>query len=401
MAMSREDNELLTRVTGEAPMGRMLREWYWVPACVSSTLEADGAPVRVQLFGERFVAFRSTDGRVGFFNEACPHRKASLAIARNEDNALRCIYHGWKFSVDGRTVEVPTEARNPEAFAARVPLRHYPTREAGGIVWVWLGRGAQPPRFHDLAFTDMDEAHRRPHFQVVRANWVQGLETTMDSSHASVLHQSQLEAFRIPMQLGQYKAPLFDVEETPYGFRYAAIRGMDDGQRFVRVSQFVLPWYSVISIPHFDAIIFFSVPIDDTTTAYWTVPHRRDAPLPDSPWTRVTDPHDFPPAVPGTADTHWGQDRKLMQAGHFTGFPQHLTTEDFVVMESQGGLLDRSDEFLNAADRAVLQIRRSLLRAVRRHMAGEGPEALPEGFRYGEVKPQQMTVAEGMDWRER
>src|SRR5690606_10281083 len=99
----------LTQVCGNAPMGRMLREHWWVPAALSDKLEADGAPLRVQLFGKRYVAFRATDGRVGFFNEACPHRGASLALARNEDNALRCIYHGWKFGVDGVTLEVPTQ----------------------------------------------------------------------------------------------------------------------------------------------------------------------------------------------------------------------------------------------------------------------------------------------------
>jgi phthalate 4,5-dioxygenase len=401
MPMSKEDNELLTRVTNGAPMGAMLREWNWIPACVGAQIVADGAPLRVRLFGERFVAFRSTDGRVGFFNEACPHRHASLALARNEDNALRCIYHGWKFSVEGKTVEVPTEARNPEAFCARVPLRHYPTREAGGIVWAWLGKGDTPPRFPDFAFTTMGPENRLPHYQTVRANWVQGLETTMDSSHASVLHQSQLDAFYIPKQLGQYKAPLFEVEAQPYGFRYAAIRMTQEGDRFVRISRFVLPWYSVISIPHVDAMLFFSVPIDDETTAYWTVPHRADAPPKKTPWTVFDDPGNYPPAVPGGPENHWGQDRALMKQGHFTGFPQHLTTEDFVVMESQGAILDRTDEYLNAADSAVQQIRRSLLKSVRRFMAGEGPEPLPADFNYADTKPAQMNLAPGVDWRER
>lgn len=401
MPMSKEDNELLTRVTNGAPMGAMLREWTWIPACVGSQIVADGAPLRLRLFGEQFVAFRSTDGRVGFFDEACPHRRASLALARNEDNALRCIYHGWKFSVDGRTVEVPTEARNPEAFCKQVPLRHFPTREAGGIVWVWLGKGERPPKFHDFAFTSMGPENRLPHYQTVRANWVQGLETTMDSSHASLLHQSHLEAFEIPKQFGRYKAPLFEVEAQPYGFRYAAIRITQEDEQFVRISQFVLPWYSVIAIPQYDAILFFSVPIDDETTAYWSVPHSAKGPLKETPWTRLTDPGNYPPAVPGGPENHWGQDRALMKQGHFTGFPQHLTTEDFVAMESQGRILDRSNEFLNAADSAVLQIRRSLLKAVRRFMAGHGPEPLPQDFRYSDVRPEQMNLARGEDWRQR
>src|SRR5437868_925448 len=110
--MSPEDNELLTRVENGAPMGRLLRENYWFPAVIDERLTPDGRPVGFRILGENFVAFRSTDGRVGVFDEHCPHRRASLLLARNEDNALRCLYHGWKFGVDGTVLEVPTEPNN-------------------------------------------------------------------------------------------------------------------------------------------------------------------------------------------------------------------------------------------------------------------------------------------------
>ena len=137
--MTPQDSQDLTRVGPGTAMGAMLRE-YWVPACRSARLEADGAPERVRLFGENFVAFRATDGRVGFMQEACPHRCASLALARNEDNGLRCVFHGWKFSVEGKCVDAPTEpGAQRERFAASVPVRSHPTHEAGGLV-------ARPPR---------------------------------------------------------------------------------------------------------------------------------------------------------------------------------------------------------------------------------------------------------------
>jgi len=128
--MKPEDNYLITRVENGAPMGHMLRENFWFPAALSCKLVAGKSPLRVRLLGEQFIAFRSTDGRVGFFDENCPHRRASLALARNEDNALRCIFHGWKFSVDGTVLEVPTQPNNAADFCTRVPLRHYPVREA-------------------------------------------------------------------------------------------------------------------------------------------------------------------------------------------------------------------------------------------------------------------------------
>src|SRR5438105_3088220 len=126
--LSAADNAYLTRVEDGAPMGRFLRENYWFPAILSVKLLADGDPQRVKLLGDRLVAFRSTDGRVAIFNEACPHRRTSLALARNEDNALRCIYHGWKFGVDGTVLETPTQPYEQEAFCKKVPLKSYPTR---------------------------------------------------------------------------------------------------------------------------------------------------------------------------------------------------------------------------------------------------------------------------------
>lgn len=177
--LSKEDNERLTRVGPGTQMGEMLREC-WTPAVRSAALEADSAPQRVRLLGENFVAFRATDGRIGFFAERCPHRCASLALARNEDNALRCIFHGWKFDVSGEVVEVPTEPADRRAeFAARVPLKHYPAREAGGLVWVYLGRRATPPKFFDFEF-HQPPADSLLRCAIVHGNWLQGFEGQLD-----------------------------------------------------------------------------------------------------------------------------------------------------------------------------------------------------------------------------
>jgi phthalate 4,5-dioxygenase oxygenase subunit len=102
--LSPEDNELITRIGTGTPMGNVLRR-YWIPALMSRELvEPDGEPVRVKLLGEKLVAFRDTQGRVGLVDEYCPHRRASLWFGRNEENGLRCVYHGWKFDVDGMCV---------------------------------------------------------------------------------------------------------------------------------------------------------------------------------------------------------------------------------------------------------------------------------------------------------
>src|SRR3954471_9947777 len=153
MAMKREDNDRLTQVGPGTPMGRMLRQ-YWTPAIRSKALEADGEPLTVRLFGQDFVAFRTTDGSVGFMDEACPHRGVSLALARNEENGLRCIFHGWKIGLEGKVLEVPSEPVGSN-LASKVRVRKIHVRDAGGVVWVWLGDGEQPPQFPNFEFTEL------------------------------------------------------------------------------------------------------------------------------------------------------------------------------------------------------------------------------------------------------
>jgi phenylpropionate dioxygenase-like ring-hydroxylating dioxygenase large terminal subunit len=403
MALTHEENDRLTRVANGAPMGEMLKKHCWIPAALSEKLIADGAPLRVRLLGENYVAFRATDGRVGLFDEACPHRGASLALARNEDNALRCIYHGWKFSVEGVTVEVPTQASNAAEFCKRVPLRHYRTREAGGIVWVWLGTGEPAPKFPNFEFTGLPKDHFVVHKQTGRFNWVQAVETTMDSAHAGVLHQSHVSSMGALAHAAQNQAPVYAIEERPYGFRYAGIRALDNGEQYVRVNSFVLPWYGVIAprqLPYEGGATFFAVPIDDENSTYWTVRYRVDQPIEKDAVTSFTDPADWPPAVPGNADNNWGQDRELMRRGHFTGFPQHLTTEDLVIVTSQGPIVDRTREFLNSGDGALVRLRRLLLQAVGEFAEGRTPAlAQHDQIDYARIRAGAGVIPAKSDWR--
>src|SRR5487761_1732120 len=174
--LTREENELLCRVGPGTPMGNLMRE-YWMPILRGEALEVGGAPLRVRLLGENFVAFRTDDGRIGLFDEGCPHRCTSLALARNEDNALTCIFHGWKIDVSGKVVEVPSEPPERRAeFAAKVRVKHYPVREAGGVIWVYVGRREQPPTFYNFEFNALPPEQTFPIRAVMRCNWFQGVE---------------------------------------------------------------------------------------------------------------------------------------------------------------------------------------------------------------------------------
>src|SRR5712691_8421489 len=107
--LSKQDNEILVKVGPGTLIGNLLRR-YWTPALLSTEIpDADGTPVRVRLLGEDLVAFRDTDGKVGLMDVNCPHRGTSLFFGRNEEGGLRCVYHGWKFDVNGQCVDMPSE----------------------------------------------------------------------------------------------------------------------------------------------------------------------------------------------------------------------------------------------------------------------------------------------------
>src|SRR5436305_1184695 len=138
--LPKEDNEILCRVGPGTPMGNMLRQ-YWFPAIPSFELPSpDSPPKRVRLLGEDMVAFRDSNGEVGLFTNSCPHRGASMFFGRNEEAGLRCVYHGWKFDVNGTCVDMPSEPAESN-FKNKVQARAYQIGRASCRERVWISGG--------------------------------------------------------------------------------------------------------------------------------------------------------------------------------------------------------------------------------------------------------------------
>jgi phenylpropionate dioxygenase-like ring-hydroxylating dioxygenase large terminal subunit len=407
--LTRADNERLTQVGPGTPMGEMLRE-FWTPAARSAALEADGAPLRVRLLGENFVAFRATDGQVGFFQENCPHRGASLALARNEENGLRCIFHGWKFDISGRCVDTPTEPAEQRAeFCTRVPLRHYPVQEAGGMVWVYLGRRETPPKMFDFEF-HAPPADALIRCGIVHGNWLQGFEGQLDSAHLGMLHASSTAGDR------QYKdrlnkfarhntSPRFETIEQPYGFREAALRDLGDGTVYARIREVVFPYYSFIPGDHGQPrLVVATVPIDDEWSAHWYYYMNPFGPVPQ--WYRDwavkgTTPNDDDYSEDmGSLANMWRQDRAAMKAGHWSGILGNFTYEDFIVEESMGPIADRSQEFLGSSDLVIVRARRLLQKALQDHAEGRLPFGLDQNLDYSRIRALATCFPASRDWRE-
>lgn len=399
--MNREDNELLTRVENGAPMGEMIRHHHWIPAARAGRVVADGAPIRVRLLGENYVAFRASDGRLGFLDEGCPHRGVSLALARNEDCALTCIFHGLKIHVSGEVLDVPTAGKHSAEVASKIKVRHYPTREAGGLVWVWLGTGA-PPRFPDLPFTHVPETHVFVATTQIPVNYLQGLEATLDSSHIAFLHRDWLPQLGASYaSAADDLAPTYEIEEMPYGFRAAALR-QSGGAVHVRSNEFVMPFHSSTPPgPPGEGTYQILVPIDDVNALWilvrWSsnlVDGERIQTLTAKPGADVD--NWVPPL--GGPEVYWGQDREAMKNGSFSGFKEGLLTEDTVVQISMGPIVDRTKEFLLPSDQAIIRLRRLLLRAVRDHMEQKRPLGADPNIRYGNLMGVAGVIPAGEPW---
>src|SRR5690606_37163717 len=147
----------------------------------------DCPPVRIRLLGENLIAFRDSAGRTGLFDNACPHRGASMFFGRNEEECLRCVYHGWKFDVNGTCVDMPSEPAESN-FKNKVRIRAYKTRDVNHVIWVYMGPNEEPPPFPNFDIVTLPTDHvSKPRLMMEEANWFQNLEGDIDSVHIDYL----------------------------------------------------------------------------------------------------------------------------------------------------------------------------------------------------------------------
>jgi len=394
--LSPEDNELLCRVEGDAPMGRLMRA-HWIPACLSEEVaERDGPPVRVRLLGEELVAFRDTSGRLGVLDEHCPHRRASLALGRNEECGLRCLYHGWKIDVEGNIVDRPSEPATA-GVDRRGKHRTYPCRESGGFVWVWMGDAETPAVFNPPAWAPSPDIRTSIVKMHVNCNWAQVLEGAIDSAHSSNLHSTDMVPVSLDDGTAQQewrrpsidKAPRLHVERTSWGFRYAAVRHPLESATthdYLRITLFVAPFTVLIPPnPRYNLAIL-NIPQDDTHTMFYFIAWSRGPGIAQDDWRKFCGAEvgidvDRQFRSVRTKDNDYLQDRQAMMRGNHTGIVG-IPNQDMAMWETMGPIADRSKERLGVSDVAIVHFRRIMVdaaRAVRDGGAaiGTGPGAVP------------------------
>lgn len=391
--LSVEENDLLCRVGPGTAMNKLGKR-YWLPAYRSDAVEAGGAPERIELFGEKYIAWRAEDGRLGFFDEACPHRRVSLALARNENCALTCIYHGWTFGVDGKVLDVPSEPlANRENLRSRVKLNHYAVKEVNGVIWVFLGDQDKVPPFPEFEFNTLLPAQVLPMRAVTHCSWLQTLEAAIDSAHLNFLHNGHVDVMNGDESVEDWKlmeasAPRFELEKTKYGFKEAAIRDLPDGSTYLRLRHMALPFFSMVGFkPGAPMLVVASIPINDTCNAQWLFTFTTQdsilallaAGQSDSNDSAMpTNLNNFAEGV-GNADNLWNQDREFMKT-HWSGIHGPLPLEDIVVTESMGSIVDRTKETLGSSDVIIMKNRRFVLSMLKQIEKGEAPDI--EGYSF-------------------
>lgn len=413
--LTKEENDLLCRVEGDAPMGQIMRR-HWMPAClIEEVPEPDCDPLKLRIFGEDLVVFRDTEGRVGVLDEMCPHRRASLVFGRNEECGLRCLYHGWKIDVEGNVVEMSSEPPG-SGFAEKVKHKAYPVREGAGFVWVYMGPAETMPEWQPPVFQPTPDTRIAIAKIHIDCNWAQILEGAIDSAHSSSLHSSDMVPARVPgaaatdvnwLRPSTDKAPRMQVQRTPFGFRYAAIRrpiANPQTHDYIRTTLFIAPYSALIPPNNLYNVAIVHVPTDDTHTAFHFIAFGGASCPSTEEWRKFLhaqvgiDVDKYFRKVRTRANNYL-QDRKAMKLGNYTGVPG-IPNQDIVMWETMGPIADRSQDRLGASDLAIVEFRRQMVEAVKEFLAGGAAIGTAEPrIPQNKLNSFEGVVPKSTDWR--
>ncbi len=430
--LSKEDNDILCRVGPGTPMGELMRE-YWLPALLSSELPSpDCPPTRLRLLGENLVAFRTTSGKVGIVVSACPHRGASLFFGRNEEEGLRCVYHGWKFDVTGACVDMPSEPAESN-FKTKVKTRAYPCQERGGVIWAYMGSRETRPPLPDIEPNMLPEGEYAIEKTMRECNYMQSLEGDIDTAHLSFLHTGALKLEDLRQGSYSYyamkdRAPRYDVIDTEYGTSYGTYRPAEADTTYWRIAHFLMPFYSMIPTGVLGMQVYARawVPLDDEHSMLWSF-MSRSAPIGagenssnrpaesnngDGPARARSGGSSFGEMRPNSSD-FLGKFRPLADRGNdylidrdkqarnesFTGIPT-IPLQDQAVTESMGPIYARSNEHLGTSDRMIIAVRRALLDAAKGLRDQGAVHQTVDNAKLYRVRPVEIMLPEQVDWFE-
>jgi phthalate 4,5-dioxygenase oxygenase subunit len=344
--------------------------------------------MRLMLLGEPLIAFRDSSGRVGVLDHQCPHRCASLFLGRNEENGIRCVYHGWKFDVDGRCLEMPNVPPQQD-FKEKVRAKSYKVRECAGLVWVYMGARAEAPPMPMLEALFVPEADLNVSLLQRESNWLQGLEGDIDTSHFGFLHAGSIKAEDFEeghpaRHTVANRAPEYKVADTGWGTMYGAYRRDASGQMHWRMAHFCFPfWTQTPNADIADHVVAKAwVPMDDTHTILVSIFGGRARGSTYSSMALKRGGGAIPGAEPlvylpnstdwygrwrpvQNAGNDWQIDRQAQRANLIYSGVRNIVMQDQAVTESMGAIVNHAKEHLAPSDLMIARTRRRLLTAAR------------------------------------
>ena len=419
--LNHEKNKLLTEIGPGTPMGTMMRR-HWIPAVLSSELQGpDSGPVRIRLLGENLIAFRDSKDRVGILDALCPHRRAPLYFGLNENGGLTCVYHAWKFDVNGNCMQLPHLANDPEKMS-RIKTKSYPCKEVGGIVWTYMGPGGEMPEMPCFDWVDLPDDQTFMTKQLVDCNYSQAIEGDMDPFHVSILHMTTDDQRRYQSMEGDEQdyvgepedgvlslehefrliaadpVPEITVYRTPFGVFSGARRVADADKSYWRMNQFILPFYAGTPwTENYAAQCNVWVPRDDVSTVVWRIHYDPGQPLREDvverlgsgwdahiPASEYAEPTSEPQSEwypKRNRSNDYGYDRKSQKEGpNSVAGIAGIWAQDRIMTEGMGPVIDRTEESLMPGDAPIIEVRKCLLNAA--GASDKSADVPIEGVRY-------------------
>lgn len=392
--LSAKDNSYLNTSEANTPMGNYLR-CHWHPVALSEEVALpDCAPIRLKIMGEDLLLFRDTRGRTGLIEPFCAHRGADLFFGRNEECGIRCIYHGWKYDINGNCIDMPNIPKDA-AYHGKIKIKAYPTKEFADMVWAYLGPPElQPAEIPQLEAGLVPNDHRYVTKRIVDCNWTHSMEGALDTAHFSFLHMpapayrkddsSNIAADESRIRwLRNDPVPRFKIIEHEVGFLIGGARNAEPGDHYWRLTQFMLPTHSITpsAMPNETYYGYSWVPIDDHSCWMFVYAWHPSMPIPQEERGKYVKGGygQFAELGPGyvplrNRSNNYLMSREEQKTVSFTGI-RGIAEQDQMAQESQGYIVDRTKENLSPTDVGIIRFRKLLLQEAKAFENGIKPEA--------------------------
>jgi len=357
--LNREENQLLTSVGPGTPAGQLLRR-YWHPIAPADELTDLKPKKRVRVLGEDLVLYRDGNGGYGLVSEHCSHRGASLYYGFVEEDGIRCAYHGWKYDACGKCIEQPFE--NPETgFKDKIQHPAYAVEKLAGLVFAYLGPPDKKPILPkwDL-LVRKDGLKKIDVCEVLRCNWLQAMENSVDPTHTYYLHSHTLKLKGskdyVPFHYQQLSKIDFELVIHPTWAGIQKRRNFaGDGETAEATHTLIFP--NILFVPvRTGYAMHFRTPIDDVNTQVFQF---RFSPTKDG--STPEQPEDPPSELITTKNSD----------GEF--HLDHFASQDHMAWESQGALANRDREHLGESDRGIIMFRKLLSEQIAAAQNGADP----------------------------